>query len=91
MGLVIFGSSSTVYLLSSGKMKTGAIMMKKTRKTMETPAPQIHHVLGSRRTMPKSAMQTTPPSTTFTRSTMSWSPSQGPSVCVANPYCRSRK
>jgi len=48
-------------------MKTGAIITKKIRKTMETTAPQIHQVSDSRRTTPTSTTATIPPNTSFPR------------------------
>ncbi len=53
IGVVTLGSSSRVTLLKIGTMKTGTIMITKTRNTMVTTAPQIHQVRGSFRTTPE--------------------------------------
>jgi len=62
-------------------MKTGAIIMKKIRNTMETPAPQIHHVRGRRRTTPENTIATTPPSKRFTSRMISWSRARDKRLC----------
>src|SRR6266436_8833409 len=91
IGFVIRGSSSTVNLLRIGKMKTGAIITAKIRNKRETTAHRIDQLRGQRRTTPTSRTARIPPNTMFTRSILNWSPSQGPMVCVASPYCRSEE
>ena len=51
MGATTRWSASFFGVLKSGTISTGAMSAPKARKRSETPAPQIHQVRGSRRTM----------------------------------------
>ncbi len=52
IGLRMVSSVSRVYLLKSGKMKTGAIRKANATSSVAVSDPQIYQVLGARRSTP---------------------------------------
>src|SRR6185295_15553024 len=73
IGTLKRGSSSVVYLLNRGEIKTGAIITTKAVNPITTALPHTHQFLPSRLTTPNKIATRRAPSTATSASPTNWS------------------